>query len=114
MELILCTGNVGINTFYLVPHRFAQVLGVVSCSAENHCVNWSELPQGTDHDRLHESRGGILGRIDAAKFRLRSEQHKVVRTGYEAFGANRSVPTADCRTTRRHRRDTLKHARAIL
>src|SRR6516165_6903949 len=67
-----------------------------------------------DHDRLHESRGGILRRIDAAKFRLRSEQHKVVRTGYEAFGANRSVPTADCRTTRRHRRDTLKHARAIL
>ncbi len=67
-----------------------------------------------DDHWFDESRRGILRRIDAAKFRLRSQQSEVIGTGDEAFGPHGPISTADRRVTRRHRRDLLKHARALL
>src|SRR5580704_9417940 len=67
-----------------------------------------------DNDRLQESRGGILRRVDAAKLRIRSQHSKVIGTRDETFGTNRTLSTSDRRTTRRHGRDILKHAGAIL
>ena len=67
-----------------------------------------------DNHRLEESLGSILLRVDAAKLLLHSQQCEIVGACDEAFGADRPISAADRRITRRHSRNFLKHAGALL
>ncbi len=67
-----------------------------------------------DNDRLQESRSGILRCEDPAKLLLHSKQREIVGTCDETFGADRPISATYRRITRRHSRDFLKHARALL
>jgi hypothetical protein len=52
--------------------------------------------------------------VNPAEFRLCAQQVEVFRAGNEAFCANRTIAAGEGRITRNHRRDLLKHSRAVL